>query len=79
MTLEKIKKVVAEQTGMDAGEVQMSSGFKEDLGIDSIDIIEIIMELEEVFAVEIPTEDLENMEKVEDIVNYINTKLESQE
>lgn len=75
MTFEKIKKIVADQIGLDKEEIKMSSTFKEDLGIDSLDIFEIVMELEEEFEIEIPTEDLEGMTRVEDIVRYIDSKI----
>lgn len=75
MTFERIKNVIAEQVDIEVEKIEISSTFEEDLGIDSLDIFEIVMELEEEFELEIPTEDLENMKKVEDLVNYINTKL----
>jgi len=75
VTFEKIKKIVADQIGLDKEEIKMSSTFKEDLGIDSLDIFEIVMELEEEFEIEIPTEDLEGMTRVEDIVRYIDSKI----
>lgn len=73
MLLEKISRIIAGQIGVEAEKITMSSDFKEDLGIDSLDIFEIIMELEEEYSVEIPTEDLENMKKVADLVNYIDS------
>lgn len=75
MTFDKIKKVIAEHLDMDEGEIKIESTFSDDLGIDSLDIFEIVMELEDEFDMEIPTEDLEDMNKVEDLVTYINSKL----
>lgn len=75
MSLEKIKQIIGEQIGIAAEDIYMSSDFKEDLGIDSLDIFEIIMELEEQYSMEIPTEDLENMKKVADLAEYINSRL----
>lgn len=76
MTFEKVKKVVAEHLSMDENEIKLESSFADDLGIDSLDIFEIVMELEEEFEMEIPTEDLEGMNKVSDLVAYINSKTE---
>jgi acyl carrier protein len=75
MIFERLKKVVAEQIDMDVEEIKLESTFSEDLGIDSLDIFEIVMELEEEFKIEIPTEDLEGMDKIEDLVVYVNNKL----
>ncbi|MCY6372110.1 acyl carrier protein [Clostridium ganghwense] len=74
MTFEKIRKVIAEHLDMGEEEIKLGSTFADDLGIDSLDIFEIVMELEDEFSMEIPTEDLEDMKKVEDIVTYINSK-----
>lgn len=75
MSLEKISQIIADQIGIERSEISMSSDFKEDLGIDSLDIFEIIMELEEQFDIEIPTEDLEDMKKVADLANYLDDRL----
>jgi len=75
MSLAKISQIIADQIGVRAEEITMSSDFREDLGIDSLDIFEIIMELEELYAIEIPTEDLEDMKKVADLVHYIDSKV----
>ncbi len=75
MTFDRIKNVIAEQVDIEVEKIEISSTFEGDLGIDSLDIFEIVMELEEEFEIEIPTEDLENMKKVEDLVVYINGKL----
>lgn len=74
MIFERLSKVVAEQVDIDVEEIKLESSFSEDLGIDSLDIFEIVMELEEEFGMEIPTEDLEGMTKIEDLVKYINEK-----
>lgn len=74
MIFERLSKVVAEQVDIDVEEIKLESSFSEDLGIDSLDIFEIVMELEEEFDMEIPTEDLEGMSKISDLVKYINEK-----
>jgi len=75
MSLEKICQIIADQVGIESTEITISSEFKEDLGIDSLDIFEIIMELEEQYAVEIPTEDLDGIKKVGDLVEYIDSRM----
>lgn len=74
MTFEKIAKIVAEQLGTDASEVKPESSFTEDLGVDSLDLFQIIMAFEEEFGIEIPTEDAEKIATVQDAINYIDGK-----
>ena len=69
--LEKIKVLVDEGLGVDADKVVPEASFKEDLGADSLDLFELVMSFEEEFGVEIPTEDLEGINTVQDIVDYI--------
>lgn len=69
--LEKMQELVAEKLGVDASQVVPSASFKEDLGADSLDLFELVMSLEEEFGVEIPTDELEKMVTVEDVINYI--------
>ncbi|SHJ68861.1 acyl carrier protein [Hespellia stercorisuis] len=69
--LEKIQELVAEGLGVNASEVVETANFKEDLGADSLDLFELVMSLEEEFGVEIPTEDLENIATVGDVIKYI--------
>lgn len=71
MSYEKIKLIIAKQLGIEVEKINMDSKFKEELGIDSLDIFEIVMEVEEQYSVEIPTEDLEDMRVVADLVNYL--------
>ncbi len=69
--LEKIKELVAENLGVDVSAITEKSSFKEDLGADSLDLFEMVMALEEEFGVEIPTEDLEKITTVGEVVAYI--------
>ncbi len=69
--LEKIKELVAENLGVDVSTITEKSSFKEDLGADSLDLFEMVMGLEEEFGVEIPTEDLEKITTVGEVVAYI--------
>ena len=74
---EKIKELIVESLGIEEDQVTMEasfkedSSFKEDLGADSLDLFEMVMSLEDEFDVEIPTEELEKMETVGDVVEYI--------
>ncbi len=68
---EKVKEIIAEQLGVDEDTITLESSFKEDLQADSLDLFEMVMTFEEEFEVEIPTEDLENIATVNDIVEYI--------
>ncbi len=68
---EKMKEIIAEQLSIDASEIELTSNFKEDLEADSLDLFELVMALEEEYDVEIPSEDLEKIETVEDIIEYL--------
>lgn len=68
---DKVKGIIAEQLGVDEAEVTMESSFIEDLGADSLDIVELVMALEEEFDIVIPDEDAEKIRTVGEAVNYI--------
>ena len=68
---EKIIALTAEHLGIDADSISETDSFKEDLGVDSLDLFELVMELEEEFGIEIPSEDLENLATVADVAKYI--------
>ncbi|HEX9698234.1 MAG TPA: acyl carrier protein [Acidobacteriota bacterium] len=70
-TLEKVKKIIVEQLGVDADEVTAEASFVDDLGADSLDTVELVMAFEEEFDLEIPDEDAEKITKVQDAVAYI--------
>lgn len=71
-TFEKVKKIVVDQLGAEPDEVQLTSTFVDDLGADSLDIVELIMAFEEEFNIEIPDEKAEKIKTVEDVVKYID-------
>lgn len=75
MVLEKVKSIMVEQLGVDEDKVIMEASIIDDLGADSLDVVDLIMSLEEEFDVEIPDEDVENIKTVGDIVKYIEAKL----
>ena len=69
--LEKMKEIIAEQLSVDESEIELSSNFKDDLGADSLDLFKLVMALEEEYDVEIPSEELENIATVEDVIEYL--------
>ena len=71
---EKMKAIIAEQLSVNAEEIKPETNFKEDLGVDSLDLFEMVMAMEEEFGVEIPSEDLENIVTVNDIIGYLKEK-----
>ena len=73
-TFEKVKSIVVEQLGVDEKEVKMDAAYIDDLGADSLDIVELIMAFEEEFDVEIPDEDAQNIKTVKDVIDYIQAK-----
>ena len=72
--LEKIKEIVADQLGIDEDDIKLESNFKEDLEADSLDLFELVMALEEEYGVESPSEDLEKIATVNDIIEYLKNK-----
>jgi acyl carrier protein len=76
MVFDKIKDIISDQLGIDAEEINMESSFVDDLGADSLDIVELIMALETEFDLEIPDEDAEKIATVADVVNYIKNHTE---
>lgn len=71
MEFEKIKSVIIDQLGVDESKVTMKASFADDLGADSLDIVDLIMAFEQEFDIEIPDEEAENISTVGDAVNYI--------
>jgi acyl carrier protein len=73
-TFERVKKVVVDRLKVDDSEVTENASFVDDLGADSLDVVDLVMGLEEEFEVEIPDEDAEKIQTVEQAVNYIDEK-----
>jgi len=71
VVFEKVKEIVVEQLGVEESEVTMEASFIDDLGADSLDIVELIMALEEEFDLEIPDKEAEKISTVGDAVEYI--------
>jgi len=72
---EKVKEIIAKQLGVNPSEVTAEASFVEDLGADSLDIVELIMVFEESFNIEIPDEDAEKIARVKDAIEYIKKKM----
>ncbi|CAM3753619.1 acyl carrier protein [Alkalicoccus chagannorensis] len=70
---ERIAKIVSERLGVDQSEVKLDATFKDDLGADSLDVVELVMELEDEFDLEISDEDAEKIGTVGDVVDYIES------
>jgi len=71
---ERVKGIIVDQLGVSADEVTSEASFIEDLGADSLDIVELIMALEEEYDMEIPDEDAEKIQTVQDVLSYITSK-----
>ena len=71
--LEEMKKMIAEQLSCDENEINLETSFKDDLGADSLDLFELVMAFEEAFEIEIPSEDLEEIKTVGDVVSYVES------
>jgi acyl carrier protein len=69
--LNKVKKIISEQLGVDEDDVTNNASFVDDLGADSLDQVELVMALEESFELEIPDEDAEKLRTVQDAIDYI--------
>ncbi len=70
---EKVKEIIVEQLGVKSSDVSANASFVDDLGADSLDTVELVMKFEEDFDIEIPDEDAEKIQTVQDAINYIQT------
>ncbi len=70
----KIKDIIVEQLGVDPERVKPEASFIDDLGADSLDIVELVMAMEEEFDLEIPDEDAEKLKTVQDVTTYLSAK-----
>ena len=68
---EKVKQIIVEQLGVEESEVTATASFVDDLGADSLDVVELVMAFEEAFNIEIPDEDAEKIRTVQDAIDYI--------
>ncbi len=74
----KVKDIIVDQLGVDPEKVKLESKFIEDLGADSLDIVELVMAMEEEFDIEIPDEDAEKLKTVNDVQTYLVSKGKAQ-
>lgn len=72
--LEKLKKIIAEQLNVSEDSVEPETSFKDDLEADSLDLFEVVMAIEDEYNVEIPSEDLEKISTVGDVIDYLKAK-----
>jgi acyl carrier protein len=71
---DKVKQIIVEQLGVDENQVEPSASFVDDLGADSLDIVELVMAFEEAFDLDIPDEEAEKIKTVKDAIDYIESK-----
>lgn len=71
---EKVIKLVSEATKMDAANISLSTSFVDDLNLDSLDMVELMMKMEDEFGVEIPEDETENLKSIGDVVTYLKNK-----
>ncbi len=74
-SMDRIKKMIVKQSGIDESKITENSSFLDDLGLDSLDIIELIMAFEEEFDLEIPDEEAEKMKTVGDVIKYLKKEV----
>ncbi|MBP3327879.1 MAG: acyl carrier protein [Clostridia bacterium] len=73
MTFEKIRTILSEQLSVEEDEITLSSNIIDDLGADSLDLVDMAMTVEDEFGIELPEEMLEKVQTVEDVINYIDS------
>ena len=72
--LEKVKEIIEDKLSLEGVEITEATRFKEDLEADSLDLFDMVMDFDETFGIEIPSEDLENLKTVGDVISYIESK-----
>lgn len=76
MEFERIKEIISEQLGVSEDVITMETSFADDLGADSLDLVELVMALEEEFDVEMPDDEIENIKTVSDAVSFLKSLLQ---
>ncbi|MCB9059894.1 MAG: acyl carrier protein [Halobacteriovoraceae bacterium] len=71
---ERVIRIISEATKVDPSKINASTSFSDDLNLDSLDIVELVMKMEDEFQIEIPEEDAEGLKKVSDVISYLETK-----
>lgn len=77
MIFDEVREILAEQLDVDKDSIEMNSKLAEDLGADSLDAIDIVMTIEDQYAIEVPDENIENMKTVEDVVSFIESNTDA--
>ena len=77
MIFDEVREILAEQLDVDKDSIEMNSKLAKDLGADSLDAIDIVMTIEDQYAIEVPDENIENMKTVEDIVSFIESNTDA--
>ena len=77
MIFDEVREILAEQLDVDKDSIEMNSKLAEDLCADSLDAIDIVMTIEDQYAIEVPDENIENMKTVEDIVSFIESNTDA--
>ena len=77
MIFDEVREILAEQLDVDKDSIEMNSKLAEALGADSLDAIDIVMTIEDQYAIEVPDENIENMKTVEDIVSFIESNTDA--
>ena len=77
MIFDEVREILAEQLDVDKDSIEMNSKLAEDLGADSLDAIDIVMTIEDQYAIEVPDENIENIKTVEDIVSFIESNTDA--
>ena len=77
MIFDEVREILAEQLDVDKDSIEMNSKLAEDLGADSLDAIDIVMTIEDQYAIEVPDDNIENMKTVEDIVSFIESNTDA--
>lgn len=78
-TFDRIKKIIIDHTDIEENKITLDSSFSDDLGADSLDVVEIVMALEEQFEIEITDEEAQNLNTLKDTVDLVNNKLSKKE
>lgn len=68
---EKMRDIISEQLGVDVNNIELSTSFKDDLDADSLDLFELVMAIEDAFNVEIPADEVSDLNTVEDVIEYL--------
>lgn len=75
---ERVIEIIAQKLNLSKDQIKPEASFVEDLGADSLDLVELVMAMEEAFGMEVPDEDAEKLRTVKDVIDYIKARLETQ-